>query len=288
MMTLVAATSGGLLTTGVVLFLLFWWWPSQPEAARPQRIHGLTERWRRVPVGTRRLALGGLAVGALVAVVTGWVIAAVAIPVAAVGLPVLVNSSPEKSRIERLEAMAEWTRGLAGILSAGVGLEQALVAMLRSTPPAIAAEVRALVGRLQARWPAEDALRAFADDLDDPTGDLVAAYLMLGVRRRGGSLATVLESLAESVAEDVGARRQIEAERAKPRGAMRWVAIITAGGLAFFTLSGSMAGYSSPLGQLVLAVLLGLYAATLVWMRRLATPQPLPRIMGASLRRAAQ
>ena len=67
----------------------------------------------------------------------------------------------------------------------------------------------------------------FADDLDDATGDLVAANLILGARRRGAGLASVLESLAESVADDVRARRAIEADRAKPRTTARWVTIIT-------------------------------------------------------------
>ena len=67
----------------------------------------------------------------------------------------------------------------------------------------------------------------FADDLDDATGDLVAANLILGARRRGAGLASVLEGLAESVAADVRARREIEADRAKPRATARWVTLIT-------------------------------------------------------------
>ena len=68
------------------------------------------------------------------------------------------------------------------------------------------------VGRLVARIrrtlvEPRDALRAFADDLDDATGDLVAAYLILGARRRGAGLASVLQGLAESVAADARALR---------------------------------------------------------------------------------
>ena len=85
--------------------------------------------------------------------------------------------------------------------------EQALVSTLRSTPEPIRPEVARLVSRLRARWSTEDALRAFADDLDDATGDLIAANLILGARRRGAGLASVLEGLAESVAADVRARR---------------------------------------------------------------------------------
>ena len=285
MNALLAALSGGLIAAGLAMFV-FWLWPAEPEPAKPRRGPGLVERMHRVPVRTRWLAVGGLVSGVLIAVFTGWWIAALVLPVAAVGLPVLIVGTPEKRRIERMEAMAEWTRGLAGVLSAGIGLEQALVAMLRSTPPAILPEVRALVGRMQTSWSSEDALRAFADDLDDPTGDLIAAYLILGARRRGGSLATVLQAVADSVAEDVASRRQIEADRAKPRGAMRWVTIITAGGLGLYALSGGMAAYGSPVGQVALAGILALYALTLVWMKRMATPKPLPRIIGAAVRRA--
>ena len=54
--------------------------------------------------------------------------------------------------IARLEAMEEWTRSLAGVLTVGVGLEEALVATLRSTPGSIRPEVAQLVARLRARW----------------------------------------------------------------------------------------------------------------------------------------
>lgn len=283
MTALLAALSGALVAAGLAMFV-FWLWPAEPEPARPRRGPSLADRVRRIPARALWLSAGGVIAGVLIAVVTGWWITVFVLPVAAVGLPVLIVGTPEKERIARMEALAEWTRGLAGVLSAGIGLEQALVAMLRSTPPAILPQVRALVGRMQTNWASEDALRAFADDLDDPTGDLVAAYLILGARRRGGSLATVLQSLADSVADDVASRRQIEAERAKPRATMRWVTIITAGGLGLYALSGGMAAYGSPLGQLALAAILALYALSMVWMKRMATPKTLPRIIGTAVR----
>ena len=87
------------------------------------------------------LLLGGFGAGVVAFLVTGWVLALVIVPVAFVGLPVLLSSSSAGRRIERLEAMEEWTRSLSGVLTVGVGLEQALVATLRSTPAAIAPEV---------------------------------------------------------------------------------------------------------------------------------------------------
>ena len=176
--------------------------------------------------------------------------------------------------------MEEWTRSLSGVLTVGVGLEQALVATLRSTPSPIAGEVSRLVARLRARWATEDALRAFADELDDATGDLVAANLILGARRRGAGLASVLEGLAESVAADVRARRQVEADRAKPRATARWVTLISASVLVVLAVSGTyVEPYRSPLGQLILVVLLAAYVATLIWMRRMAMGRPLPRFL---------
>jgi len=246
---------------------------SRPSSTRWARFGAMSRR-------TRLLLVGGIAAGLVAFLVTGWVLALIALPVAAVGLPVLLSAPPAAARIQRLEAMEEWTRALSGVLTVGVGLEQALVATLRSTPEAIAPEVTRLVARLRARWVTEDAIRAFADELDDATGDLVAANLILGARRRGAGLASVLEGLAESVAADVRARRQVEADREKPRATARWVTLISAGVLVFLAVSGTyVEPYRSPIGQVILVVLLSAYVATLVWMRQMATGRPLPRFL---------
>ena len=213
---------------------------------------------------------------------TGWVLSLAIAPVAVIGLPMLLAAPPAAAQIARLEAMEEWTRALSGVLTVGVGLEQALVATLRSTPAPISDEVSRLVARLRARWDTESALRTFADELDDATGDLIAANLILGARQRGSGLASVLEGLAESVAADVRARREVEADRAKPRATARWVTLISVSVLIILALSGPyVEPYSSPIGQLILVVLLSAYVATLVWMRRMANGKPLPRFLSA-------
>lgn len=259
------------------------------EPRRPARSPNLVARFRSISPRTRVVALASVAVGALLAVASGWLVALVVVPAAALGLPALLAAGPESRRIARLEAMAEWTRNLAGVLTVGVGLEQALVATLRSTPEPIRPEVSGLVARLRARWSTEEALRAFADDLDDATGDLVASYLILGARRRGSGLASVLQGLAESVAEEVTARRKIEADRAKPRANARNVTVISAGVLGFLAFNGEfLAPYRTPTGQIILAVLLAAYAGCLVWLRRMSQGQPLPRFMGTALRKGAR
>lgn len=278
MTPLVPAVGGALIVAGLI-GIAAGLRPIPVDAApRPRR-----RRVARIPMSrrTRTLLLAGLAAGVVVAVASGWLLALLVIPTAVAGLPVLLSGSDSEAKIERLEAMEEWTRGLSGVLISGVGLEQALIATLGSTPDPIKPEVSRLVSRLRARWSTEDALRAFADELDDATGDLVAANLILGARRRGPGLAAVLESLAESVAADVRARRQIEADRAKPRTIARWVTIITVGVLGVLAFTGSyVAPYKTPVGQVILAMLLAAYVGVLIWMKRMSAGTSLPRFIG--------
>lgn len=271
---MVPAVAGALIVAGLIGLVV----GLKPAPVRPPRSRPV----RRKPMNaaTKRLLLVGVVGGCLAWLVTGWALALVAVPLACVGVPMLLSNSGAAARIDRLEAMEEWTRSLSGVLTVGIGLEQALVATERSTPSAIRPEVQRLVARLRSRWNTEEAIRSFADELDDATGDLVAANLILAARRRGAGLAQVLESLAESVSADVRARRQIEADRAKPRATARWVTIISVGVLVILAISGTyVEPYRSPLGQVILVTLLTAYVATLVWMKRMAIGKPLARFL---------
>src|SRR5665648_320155 len=97
---------------------------------------------------TRALLSAGFGAGLLTALLTGWLVAALLVPAVVVGLPILLSAPPAGSKIARVEAMEEWTRSLSGVLTAGIGLEQALIATLRSTPDAIRPEVAHLVACL--------------------------------------------------------------------------------------------------------------------------------------------
>lgn len=250
--------------------------PTPPSPPRPKT----AARRFAVSRRARLMLLAGLGGGVLAWQITGWVLALVVAPVAVLGLPALLSGSDVQSQIAKLEAMAEWTRSLAGVLTVGIGLEQALAISLRSAPAPIEPEVRRLTSRLRARWRTEDALRAFADELNDATGDLIAMNLVLAARKRGTGLASVLEALAESVEEDVRARRQIEADRAKPRATARWVTAISVTVFALLSLTSSYnTSYRSPIGQVVLVVLLSAYVATLVWLKKMAAGKPWPRLL---------
>jgi tight adherence protein B len=233
---------------------------------------GTWDRWRWTVAGTA---------GLLAWLLSGWPIAGLIVAITTLGLPVLLSTSRVASRgIARIEAVEEWTRRLSDILVVGIGLEQAITTSLRSVPEAIRTEVTALAARLGARWPTETALRAFADDLGDATGDLVVASLILGHRRRGPGLARALTAVADSVAEEVAMRRRVEADRAKPRATARAVTLITLGVVAVGALNRTyLAPYGTPLGQLVLLGVAGIFVGALAWMRALTLSAPQPRLI---------
>jgi tight adherence protein B len=222
-----------------------------------------------------------LAAGMFAWLVTGWPVSAAITAVTVVGLPILLSTGAQAARaIDRVEAVEEWTRRLSDVLVVGVGLEQAIATTARTCPEPIRTEVAGLVARLDAHWPTESALRAFADDLDDATGDLIAATLILGSRRRGPGLPRVLAAVADSVADEVATRRKIEAERAKPRATARAVTLITLAVVAVGALNGTyLRPYGDPLGQLVLTGIAAGFVAALVWLRALTITPPAPRIL---------
>lgn len=281
-MTGLAAALSGMAMVGGLLLLIYSLTPRPASPARPRRRPRAPTRLTR---RTQVLLAVGAVVGLVLWVVTGWALALPLAVGATAGLPVLLSAPSATRRIARLQAMEEWTRSLAGMLQGGgMGVKSALAASLPAAPAAIEPEVRTLVARLRANVPDDVALRAFADDLDDPTGDLIASSLVLAVRRQGVGVASVLEGLAESVSQDVRIRRSIEAERAEPRNSARLVTIITLALFGLLLLNGDyIASYATPLGQVILAVLVGVYVALLVWMKRMTTPPSAPRFIGNSV-----
>ena len=237
---------------------------------------------RRVTRKQLVMAGFGLAAGVIAWLVTGLAVALLVVPAAVLFVPMVLSPPAAATRIERLEALEEWTRSLSGVLGVGQGLEQAIPASLKSAPPPIRGEVSALAARLNARLGTRTAILAFADDIDDPMGDVIAMSLLLSVDRRGRGLSESLAALAESVAEDVAARRRVETDRAKPRTTVRLVTGITLAALAAMSLSGDyVEPYRSPLGSLILLSLLLAYAGVLLWLRQLSAGRPPARILRA-------
>ncbi|WP_219814305.1 type II secretion system F family protein [Rathayibacter rathayi] len=266
-----------------VLFLILGLFPSKVERGpKPPSMLSRRLTHYRTTIPRKRVLL--IAVGVLGGVVlwymTGWLVALVAIPAAVIGLPILLSKPQSANSVERLEAIEAWTRSLSGLITAGVGLEQALTVSLSNAPAEIKPQVANLVARLGARWSTKKALQAFADELNDPTADLVTAHLILAAQVRGSGLANALDDLAQIVFDEVKHRREIEADREKPRTTARSVTLITLLAIGGLALSGTfLDAYRDVVGQLLLTLYVILYVVALVWMRRMSTGVATPRIL---------
>ena len=116
------------------------------------------------------------------------------------------------------------------------------------------------------------ALRHFADRVADPTCDLVVAALLMAAEHQGRQLGELLGALAASAREDAAMRLRVEAGRAQIRGDLQIIVITVFGFVTMLLLvdRGYYTPYDSPLGQLVLAAIAGIFAGALALLLRLA------------------
>jgi Flp pilus assembly protein TadB len=204
---------------------------------------------------------------------------------AVISLPRVLSTRRQRQRTAKLEGLEQWTRRLGDMLTASRGLEEALEASARSAPAAIREPVTTLAARLNARTGTQAALRAFAAEIDDPAGDRIAAALLIATGHRGGGVRDVLNALAVMIARDVASRREIEAERAQHRTTLRWIAVFIAGFTVFAVLNRAYsAPYGTVPGEVVLALVTGLYAAGLGWLYRLGGMPTPGRFLGPDSR----
>ncbi len=246
---------------------------SVKSAARPSMTH-----WRR-------RALLGLAAGLVVLVTTRWVAVGVGVGALVASWSQLFGAGRSARRgIDRLDALAAWTESLRDMVATGAALPEALPASAVAAGPAIRTQVDSLIDRLQNREPLAESLLRFADDLGDPGSDLVVAALVLNLRAQGRQLRAVLTALARSSRSELEARRRIEADRRAVRRGVQVVVLVTvvmALGLLTFNPT-YVAPYREPVGQLVLAVVVGIFAVGFAWLRRLAEFRPPGRFLQLS------
>ncbi|MER5619899.1 type II secretion system F family protein [Streptosporangium sp. NPDC002544] len=251
----------------------------RPRPSSPGRQAGRREFVRTL---STRTAVGVI-VGVVVLVVTGW-------PVMAVGAVLLAlawrglsgGAAEERTAMRRLEALAAWTESLRDTIAGAAGLEQAIPSSIRAAAPTLRPHLRSMVDRLHTRMALPDALRRFADELDDPSADLVVAALILNSKLRGPGLRDVLGALAVSAREELDMRRRVEAER---RSTRRSVQIVVGTAIAFAVMlvvfnPSYVEEYDNALGQAVLVVVAGLFGAGFAWMRRLARFDKPARLLG--------
>jgi len=216
---------------------------------------------------------GAVGVGLIVLIVTRWVVLAVSL-----GLLVLLwdqifgGTASERRAIRRLDGLASWTESLRDTIAGAVGLEQAIPATAVNAAPSIRPALNLLVDRLRVREPLHSALLKFSDDLNDSSADLIVAALILNARLRGPGLREVLSALSESAREELDLRRRVEGSRRSTRRSVQIVVGVTltmAAALVLFNRQ-YVAPYQSFEGQLVLVLVIGMFAGGVIWMRRLS------------------
>ncbi len=231
-------------------------------------------RLRRL--GTRSLA--SLALAIVVITVSGWVLPGLVVGGGAFwaigGWQRRQRSS--EAEIARLDALASWVESVRDVLMAGEQPVGAINSSVAACAPVLRPAVRRLAAGLGRQAP-DVVFRRFADDIDDPLADLVAAGLAIAIRR-GARTVPVLTALAEQAREQVDRRRLVEAERAPTRREVQALTTIMATlvvGLLVFGRSEYLDAYDSTGGQLFLGVALAAYAALIVRVQRLAAfPRP--------------
>jgi Flp pilus assembly protein TadB len=281
MATLLAGMCGVLIAGGLVLF-------AAGLRRRTESTPLSTGLWKKVVDSSIGRAVRrrwwqltlALAAGAVAAVVVGWPLLAVLIPVVAYGLP-MVLSAPSNRDLAVLEALDRWVRSLATLLPTGRSISDAIRVSVGQAPALLAPHLRLLTARLDDRWTTAQALLSLADELDSPDADAVLAALSLAADRGGTGATATLSALADNIQDRLRALREIETERAKPRIVVRQVTMITLVvlGLALVFGGSFFAPYGSPLGQLLLAALVFAYLGALLFLRRLTLPRPRQRIL---------
>jgi tight adherence protein B len=273
-MGLAAAILGAALGAAMVLLVVALRGTVHDPAAPPTRAARVRAALRRPAIGLP--ALAGAAVAVLVLLITGW-------PVAAVGLGVLTAAWPlmfggnraEQQAITRLEALVGWTEQMHDTITGHIGLEQAVATTAAQTAPELREPMERLLGRLRANLPLDRVLLDLAHDIDDPeSADRIIAALILNVKNRGQGLAGVLAQLTAIGRETLALRRKAAAKRAAERHACKLMIAITIGLATFLVIFAPIfiQPYRGATGQVMLAIVVALFAAAFAVMRKLSTP----------------
>jgi Flp pilus assembly protein TadB len=227
-------------------------------------------------------AAGAICAAAAVGVWTRWPVAVLLTAIAVWALPGVLTGARTSARSQqRLEAIAVWTESLRGTLQAAAGLEQAIAATASTSPEAIHAEVAALADAIQHGVRLPEALRAFAADLDHPDADRVVAALLLAATGHARKLADQLAALAASAREQAAARLRIQTEWSTTRTSVRVIIAITVVmAVAMVALNRDfLQPYDTGGGQLILAIVGGMFGIGFWWLAKLSRIPDAPRVL---------
>ncbi|MBV8160158.1 MAG: pilus assembly protein TadB [Acidimicrobiia bacterium] len=223
--------------------------------------------------GTKRVVVA-VSIGLAVAAITKWPVGGLLASALAGSWHTLFGQkSTAAAEVARIEAIATWTEMLRDTMAAASGLEQAVTTTSAMAPTSIRPALTSLAARIDSREVTlSEGLATLADELGDPTADLVVAALMSAADRRARSLGELLSALAASAREEATMRLRVQAGRARIRTAARIVTattVLLAGGMVLFRRD-FLSSYNGTRGQFVLAIVGIVFAAAFWWLTRMS------------------
>jgi hypothetical protein len=225
-----------------------------------------------------------VAAGAALVVVwaaSGWPSAGLVAASATLIVPGLVEVRQQRARsLARTDGLAGWAEMLRDTIASHAGLREAIAVTAEVAPEVIRPEVRRLAARAE-HLSLSSGLRRFAAEVDDPAADLIVAALTVAADGQARDLPALLSGIAQATRAEAGMRVRVETGRARTYSSSRALVAIT------FTLSVSllvfapefMAPYHTPWGQVMLAIIGGLFTAALVGLVALGRPVATPRLL---------
>jgi Flp pilus assembly protein TadB len=156
-------------------------------------------------------------------------------------------------------------------MAAAAGLEQAMVTTAPLAPTPIRPQIGALVSRLETERLAT-ALAQLADDLADPTADLVVSALTLAAGGEAQDLTDLLGSLASAARDNATMRLKIEASRARTRTSVRIITAVTVSMAVLLVVLNRnyLSPFDSAAGQGVLLAVVACFGGGLWWLASMA------------------
>jgi len=277
---LLAALLGAAIVGGLVMLVMYF--RPAPPKTRKAKSRTIGQEWQRLSKTTRNRLLVGVGVGLVVAIVTNLPVMVIVVPAAWVGLP-LVLGKPSTYERDLLLALETWARALSSTAATGSFTLTEVIGITRGSVPALLrAPVEKLYARTHSTWSTADALYAFADELNSSYADEVVIYLVQAAEFSSGGLARALTGVADGLAGQAKLRIELQTEREKPRrtmATMTGIIGVVVVGIILFSGTEQMAFYKTPLGAVLLTMILGSFVLLLIWAKSLTRVAQEPRIL---------
>ncbi len=248
---------------------------------------GQAGRTRRTPERLRLRAALAATAALAVGLLTRWPVAVLLAGALGWAWPTLfATKQASRATVERIEAIATWTEMLRGMTVAAASIEQAIMATVPRAPAAIRTEIAELAERLRAGESLVTALPPLADAINDDVGDLVVGALLLAAdpSQKAGGLARQLDELARRARQKAGYRLRVQTGRARIYASARAITLITLGVVAVLLVFGGefLAPYRTPVGQLALLGVGGLFATGFALLGRLGRLRATERFLATA------